>query len=373
MFLIGLVCAYTDIRYNRIPNKIIIAGLGCAMISYIFVFLYNYFFIGLPENSHYVSEVLSNAALAIVVGYVLWDKKLWSAGDAKLFMVYAALMPLKFYSASFIKFFPSINLLINLFIPLLAILVLKAGIIYFQDFTRFRRIDHRVDEKSSLEEKRKTRIFRLKELGSSLMMFFMMFAFFQIISKAFSGTVFESLFSNPLFIFFSMAILFRKAMDYLKKNKWLDKMIVAIPLVYIGYYGWLGKWGIVFSFVQMVLIMWIVFRVIKQAIAFYIQTREISTVPLRCLKRGDMPCPSAEPLIKEKLSAVNQGDNSGSWGPEGLSAAEVTALAAIPTGEPEITVQIYKTFPFAPYMLLAALICMSTRSSLIALLMQFLG
>jgi hypothetical protein len=29
-------------------------------------------------------------------------------------MVYAALMPLKFYSANFIKFFPSINLLINL-------------------------------------------------------------------------------------------------------------------------------------------------------------------------------------------------------------------------------------------------------------------
>jgi hypothetical protein len=210
----------------------------------------------------------------------------------------------------------------------------------------------------------------LKEAGSSLMMFFTMFVFFQVISKAFNGTVIGFLFANPVFNFLFMMIFFRKAMDYLKQSKWLNKVTIVIPLIYAGYYSWLGEWRIVFLFARMVFIMWLIFKVLKQAVAFYIQTREVSTIPLRCLKKGDMPCPSTESILKEKLSAVSQGGDFGPWGPEGLSADEVAILAAIPVEESETSVQIYKTFSFAPYMLSAALICILTRSSLIALLMQ---
>jgi Flp pilus assembly protein protease CpaA len=370
MLLIGLVCAYTDIKHNKIPNEIIIAGLAYAILLYLAVFFYNYFFIGLRENNHYLSEVLSNTILAIIVSYLLWDWKLWSAGDAKLFMVYSALMPLRFYSTSFIKFFPSINLLINLFIPLVAILILKAGIVYIQDFVKSRKAGRRANDEPSSEERRKTRIFRLKNLGSSLMMFFTIFIFFQIFSKTLGSTVVGPLFANPLFAFLFMVIFSGKLIAFFSKNKWLRRTTLIIPAIYVLHYGWLGEWRSVFVFSRTVIVMWFVFNVFKQAIAFYIQTREVSTVPLNCLKRGDMPCPSAEAVIRKNLAAVGLGNGSGPWGPEGLSAEEAVALSAISGGEREATVQIYKTFSFAPYMVLAAILCMSTHSSLVTLLVR---
>ncbi|HOB90219.1 MAG TPA: hypothetical protein PKG74_02740, partial [Candidatus Colwellbacteria bacterium] len=74
---------YTDIKQNRIPNKLIVAGLICAVVLYASVLIYDRFFIGLQTNLDYMIEALLNTAAAMIAGYVIWDLKLWSPGDAK--------------------------------------------------------------------------------------------------------------------------------------------------------------------------------------------------------------------------------------------------------------------------------------------------
>lgn len=356
MFTIGAIAVYTDIKKNKIPNKLIVSGLICAIVLYTSVFIYDRFFVGLQTNLDYMIEVLLNTVAAMIVGYVIWDLRLWSPGDAKLFMVYAALLPLKFYSSSFIKFFPSINLLINLFVPLVITIVLKAGFVYAGDFLAKRNAKPIVETAASKEEKRQARIFRLKNLGYSLAMFFTVFVFFQIVSGLFAGTILASLFGHPLFAFCFMIIVSGKLMNILNKNQWSKRLTILFPSLYMIYRVLLGQWQSVLGSARMVVIMWFIFNVFKQAIAFYVQTREISVVPLNCLKKGDMPCPSAEVIIKSKLSVVGRVDDLGSWGPEGLSLEQVALISSIPAEEQKADVEIYKTFSFAPYMLFSAVL-----------------
>ena len=74
------------------------------------------------------------------MGFLLWRFRLWSAGDTKLFTLYALLVPLDFYSKSFVFYFPSFNLLINLFIPLLLVLILNALVFAVKGLWNFEKI-----------------------------------------------------------------------------------------------------------------------------------------------------------------------------------------------------------------------------------------
>jgi len=51
------------------------------------------------------------------------DRIVWSAGDAKLFFVFSLLIPISYYSKSYLPVFPSFALLVNIFIPILLFLI----------------------------------------------------------------------------------------------------------------------------------------------------------------------------------------------------------------------------------------------------------
>jgi hypothetical protein len=59
------------------------------------------------------------------VSFILYYFNIWSAGDGKLFFVYAALLPLGFYSSEIYYPFPSFNLIVNLFIPFFLFIIIK--------------------------------------------------------------------------------------------------------------------------------------------------------------------------------------------------------------------------------------------------------
>ena len=70
---------------------------------------------------------LINASLALAIGFVIWSLHLWTAGDAKLFFAFAALIP--DFSSNHYSFL--ISLLSNIFVPIsiffLLNLLLKAN------------------------------------------------------------------------------------------------------------------------------------------------------------------------------------------------------------------------------------------------------
>lgn len=78
-----------------------------------------------PSFWIYLAKVLLNAALALVAGFLLWWFGLWAAGDAKLFGVLAAMLPLSTYSQAYMALFPAYVLIFNTFVSVMAILVLE--------------------------------------------------------------------------------------------------------------------------------------------------------------------------------------------------------------------------------------------------------
>jgi len=109
--LIGSIAAYRDFKSGKISNKLIIIGLEVGLI----LLLYSVLTGALTVNLFW--QALLNAAVALVIGYALWYFDFWAAGDAKLFFIFALLLPFRFYWRSFLPVFPSLVILINVFIP----------------------------------------------------------------------------------------------------------------------------------------------------------------------------------------------------------------------------------------------------------------
>ena len=117
ILIIGIICTFTDLKKRKIYNKVILSGFLLGIIAFVCFTFYNL-------NKVYLLQVVINFIISIIVSYVLWFWKLWSAGDAKLFSLFSFLLPLSFYQNSNLNFFPSFNILINLIIPIIATLIL---------------------------------------------------------------------------------------------------------------------------------------------------------------------------------------------------------------------------------------------------------
>ena len=125
-FFIGLVTAYEDIRRGKIRNKWIVLGAIWALSIYFFFLIWNFFQFGGPIGEISISflwKSFLNGFTALCVAYLIWRFEGWSAGDAKLFFVFSLLIPISYYSKSYLPVFPSFALLVNIFIPILLFLI----------------------------------------------------------------------------------------------------------------------------------------------------------------------------------------------------------------------------------------------------------
>ncbi|MFH0861301.1 MAG: prepilin peptidase [Candidatus Altiarchaeota archaeon] len=104
--VIGVITSISDIRHGKIRNKhlapMLLVGL---LLNYI-----------LSIDSHAFFVYSINVIMSSLVGFSLWELRLWSAGDGKLFIVYSALLPLASYKVGFVSLFPSFTLLFNTFL-----------------------------------------------------------------------------------------------------------------------------------------------------------------------------------------------------------------------------------------------------------------
>ena len=106
--LLGLATSFTDLREGLIPNKFVFPAIAAA---FILNFLNGFEFV----------PFLVNGFLAFLLGFLLWLASLWSAGDAKLFLAFALLVPFSFYSTA--SLFPAFTILVNSFVPIFILLL----------------------------------------------------------------------------------------------------------------------------------------------------------------------------------------------------------------------------------------------------------
>lgn len=86
---IGVLTTFTDLKSKKIYNQHlgVVAVLGLSAIAYVAVF----------RHEHVLFHII-NGLVAALVGFLLHRSALWKGGDAKLFTLYALLMPLPAYN-----------------------------------------------------------------------------------------------------------------------------------------------------------------------------------------------------------------------------------------------------------------------------------
>lgn len=129
IILVGLRTSLTDLTRMRVENRLIVVGLSYAVCIY-GLFLLAQIWTGSSgtSNSFWGDRVQAvlwgfdrwciNLLISLVVAFLFWRGRVWGAGDAKLFIVYAALMPLGQYGRVYFHYyFSSFWLLLCIFIP----------------------------------------------------------------------------------------------------------------------------------------------------------------------------------------------------------------------------------------------------------------
>ena len=111
ILFLGIFTSYTDFKFNKIKNKTIILSFIYGLIAYLLIFTFKFFNPSIFQISF--TETITNILFAIVLGYGLWQMRIWPAGDGKLFIAFAFLMPPTVYQLGYQKWVPSITLFTN--------------------------------------------------------------------------------------------------------------------------------------------------------------------------------------------------------------------------------------------------------------------
>lgn len=239
IILIGILSSYEDFKFSRIRNKFILFGLIYSLSIYLLAWiLYILFsrgsaFTGIKGmlypliwNFH---KWCINLITVTLVAYILWHLKMWGAGDAKLFICFAALIPIGQYSKVYFDYyFASFLLLLTIFIPCTVFLLIKSAIFFlkkalFQKFT----IDIQKLVMQSFKKLKKP------ENGKVLLGFFVLFLFFRIIKQE-SRNIINKFLPNQNVLLGIFLLFFKKLSKFFKDNtKFMRFLSIFVPLYII--------------------------------------------------------------------------------------------------------------------------------------------
>lgn len=350
--IIGISCSYTDIKYGKIFNKWIILGFIYIFCLYIFIF----FFL---EGKVYIFKLILNGTIAFSAGYLLWYFKLWSAGDAKLFSVYAFLVPLNFYSKSYVLHFPSFNLLMNLFVPLLLVLIISALIVTLKELYKAK------DRIKKLKLPETKRVFQLLSYLFQLFLSYV-FAFIilnLIIFPLIRNFPISEVFNNPFFIFALLLLTIGSFNKKRREKKWLNWVLYGVILGYASLLIFSGDLQRLISALKVALVFMVLVGLTRNILDLYVQKREIEKVKIKNIKDGMI-------LVKDKSSIFlsKLKEDFGALDAGGLSKNQVKLIKEFFKNNEELEIKIYKTLPFAPFLFLSAIISVFTQSSFLVLI-----
>lgn len=390
VFFIGLVTSYEDIKYGKVRNKWIILGLGWGLLILVFFFIwyfvaspltrYYYFEIqNLPDNSSasvftvslgYLGRVALNAIIAFAVAILMWRSDAWAAGDAKLFAVYSLLIPLEYYWKSYLPYFPSFVLLINIFIPIFLYLLIRS-IIYFLKFVYLKISQPQVAEKKKIFDKKKIGE-RLKSMGVMLLGFTSIFLFFGLFQEPIKNNFNIDISSLQMFIFAGFIIFSSYIAKMFKKT--IVIKIAGVLLLLILAYGFSSSpsatWQIIKQTIQNMIVFMIVLGLFRSAIDFHILKTGSSQIKIEELGPGM----NLDEAIINEIKKDKEYDDQyiGRIYPEGLTLEQAESIKKWlrEKKKESETVKIYKPFPFVAWMFLGVVITLVLKSSLFHLFMN---
>lgn len=122
ILFLGIVTSYQDIKTGKIRNHWLLLAIAYAVI--VNLMIYVYVVSGgqdVANANRYMLELFITFLVSLIVSFVMWWVGLWTAGDAKLFAVFSLLVPLSVYNLGYVKYFASVNIIMNTVVPYFAV------------------------------------------------------------------------------------------------------------------------------------------------------------------------------------------------------------------------------------------------------------
>jgi hypothetical protein len=307
-----------------------------------------------------IGEYWANIAVSAAISIIIWQAGLWSSGDAKLFIAYAFILPLKYYEIGYFNFFPAIALLINTFFPVLFVL-------FFYVALKNRPNAHWKAIKTAFHPK------------LILTIFFFVFGFSWLIGLFLNLIGIKPNLFLIIIILFILLFIVRK---YLKINFLLLLAIISLLRLIFGWKDLASASLLVNLLISALLLLFLRFYVLNLAYNIfaypvYIEQLKESMLPAEdIIKRGGKIEKKRHLQISFIQALLNKVDEKSLLEslPEGLTLEEIEKIQVMHSrGEiKEHTLNVYKTFPFAPFMLLGAIITLLISGNVIQYLVSFL-
>ena len=127
---LGILSSWQDIKYGKVRNRLLksffLLGIFLILIAFIYSLLQNKSLLKVND----LGRIVGATFLAIFIGFFGWKFKMWTAADAKLFIVCVFLLPPAYYdSQSFFSAFLGLgNLLINILLVFFVYVVIESFI-----------------------------------------------------------------------------------------------------------------------------------------------------------------------------------------------------------------------------------------------------
>jgi len=392
LFFIGLVTSYEDLKYGKVRNKWIILGLAWGLLVLIGFTLW--YLVASPITHFYYSNILKlpsgspvsvftvnisyllksflNAFLAFLIGFLIWRSGAWAAGDAKLFFVYALLIPLTYYWKSYLPYFPSFVLLINIFIPILFYLLIRS-LVYYLKFLYLKikqgqSFKMKKGIKDLFERIRKV----IKNMYKMLFILLTIFLGFGLLQEpVYRYTSFNI--STLLMFVIAGFIIFASSISKLFHRPIVLKIFIVVFVILLAY-------GLLVSFEKALSILWqsikrmaifiTVFMLLRNLIEFYVVGTSQQIVEIKNLQPGANLTEEVLEMLKRDKQYFNQ--HIAPVYADGLTGIQIRAIQKWFQNQKSLIssqIKIYEPFPFVAWMFAGAIITLVLKQSLFHLLL----
>ncbi|MCX6746270.1 MAG: hypothetical protein NTX00_04640 [Candidatus Parcubacteria bacterium] len=289
--LFGIIVTIEDFKIDKIRNRWIKWGLITGFYLYLLNIVYFILTHQVIELQNYW-QIILNTLIAFALGFALWYFKLWSGGDAKLFTLYVFLIPISYYSEWYLVYWPPLNLLINITIPIFIYLLIKFLLYPFQLLINYLKNPRLLKEyyKNYKAQKRLDKK-KIKEYLAAALSFVIILIFFQIIRVRLGDILHPYLGSLMVAFYFFMGFVVFQPLRTL-----MQKRIVLASILFIAYFvaGIIFFRNLVYADLHRIIALqfifmlsyYYIFKYSKALIMFLYNSAEVKMIPVAALQAG---------------------------------------------------------------------------------------
>jgi preflagellin peptidase FlaK len=328
--ILGVLTSFTDLKKGIIQNKIVFPMIALS-------FLLNFL------NGASFLSFMANGFLAFLLGFLLWLASLWSAGDSKLFLAFALLLPLNLLNPA--SLFPGFSIFVYSFVPAFAILLC---LVLFKTTAK--------QKLNALKEAFKP--------GLVLSVAVFLFAFYWIVENTLLALRLELDFLSVSLILFVLVSLVE---FFLPKKSIYFFSAVALAFLFLEFNKVLTTSFLSFFLVFLLIVMVVLFFVLRLGLACFGKEKKLSELrpgmvllePI--VKRGNR-IEKKEALLPSFINIFSEIKEKTvvETGPKGLSSKDINFLKQEQKkGRLSFEkVSIQETLPFAPIIFIGTILAL---------------